>query len=212
MEKLRHIHHPIKRRDFLASILTGMVGLTLTGHPAPSWASITSGLSFPENEKLSANAVQERFEHINATYKVGAAFSDSDVDFVLRYGTPFPRTSKDILATTPPDHGGFSTWTCVESSYVGSFSYECLTTTWVENCTDATARLAVVQTLTAYGWISPYQGSRGMCNYGIVYRTPAEVTPGIITVNTHDKGFAESVDQIVGIVNACHCGITVRKQ
>lgn len=212
MEKSRHIYRIIKRRDFLAGTLAGMAGLALSGHSTPSWATIATSVSFPENESLSADAVQRRFEHINGTYGVGAAFSDSDVDFVLRYAAPFPGTSKGILATMTPNHEGFSARAYIESSYVGSFSYRCLTTTWVENCTDMTACLAVAQTLTAYGWISPYQGPRGMCNYGIVYRTPAEVRPGVITVDAHDKGFAESVDQIVGIVNACHCGITVCKQ
>lgn len=42
---------------------------------------------YSENANLTQEQVQERFQKINSTYRVGESFNDSDSDFIERYAT-----------------------------------------------------------------------------------------------------------------------------
>ena len=94
-----------KKRVFwtiAASFLLAVACMVLP--PSHAWAS-----EFPENDNLSEKQIADRFREINETYDVGEVFSDSDADFVLRYGNRIGVPEEDSSSSAAPQpRGSFS--------------------------------------------------------------------------------------------------------
>ncbi len=193
----------VNRRNFIAAGLlaasSGLCGSNVAN------AGVLSSLAFPENEGLTELQITDRFASINNHYALGEAFSDTDVDFVLRYGMPVP----GAVTTSSRTDGGLTFDLSVASEYVSPFAYEISSSIEVSNPGHGELPVTVGRMLTAYGWISPLQGSRGMCNYGLIYKTPEDVRERSIRVQPNSVGLSQGLDQVVGIANACHIDITV---
>lgn len=191
------------RRRFLAAGFSAVSAVLC--NPDAAEAGVLPSLTFPENEGLTESQVADRFAFINDHYSLGEAFSDNDVDFVLRYGAPVP-------GATAIDGGAGSELAFNFSAigdYLGSFAYEISSNTEVSNASQNDLDVTIGRVLTAYGWISPLQGSRGMCNYGLIYKTPEDARRSTIRIKPNSVGFSQGLDQVVGIANACHIDITV---
>ena len=52
--------------------------------------------SFPENDNLTNEQIQERFNAINSSYEIGQPFNESDTEFIKKYADPAPASNNII--------------------------------------------------------------------------------------------------------------------
>lgn len=170
--------HGISRRGVLIGALGAGLALRACGGGGRR-ASAAADLSHPENDDLSAGQIEQRFADITDAYEMGQSFSDTDVEFVLRYGRPAPTGPAPLCLVdevTGADQGVPFDLTCVmEASYRGSFTYNFTHTMQLRLGGLAWDQVRYEYDLALYGWISPIQFGDLMCGFGIVRLCHASV-------------------------------------
>lgn len=149
-----------KRAGYLIVGIAAILLVAAAFQPIQCWAA-----TYPENEGLTEQEVQDRFREINSTYDIGEAFNASDAEFVLTYGinpdSPSTRDSKYFHTS------GTGSGTTVQASgtlyHNGTFNYTYGGNITISKSNGPTPRnLKLTVHCTAYGPV----GSGGV---GIIY-------------------------------------------
>ncbi len=166
----------IGRRTFLVLGTSALVGigsaLVMPMLPSEASAGVLTSWSYDENNDLTSEEIAERFQAINETHGKGDSFTDSDVDFTLRYGFAPPSGCVDAKLEIPffLDRNDTVTGTFTfEGKYLGNFVYQFFGAYDIENNTDEPVHISIEDGFTAYGWMTPFQELTGMCNYSIMH-------------------------------------------
>ena len=197
---------PISRRDILFAASLGLAACSLAYPPRETKAYPIASNSYPQNEKLTPEAISERFRLINASYSIGDPFDSEDVDFVLRYGLSAPsgaeprHTERTLVLTTT--NNPLSIDQTVDFSYGGMFTYSFKQTLEI-NADQPIEALDSESELTVYGWISPYHENGTMCAFGIVQRLK-QSNPSMANLDANTKLHWELGTGMVGIAAAFH--------
>lgn len=189
----------MNRRQFIACAVVAASFAGLAGGQA---AALTVASSpFVENDGLDDEQIIARFDSIDSKYEIGGIFSDSDVDFTLRYGLGSPNGAMGVRtndAIVVDDLPFIAVTSLTDGEYNGDFGYTFHTVIEIENKDIKSVEVLIDHRFVAYGWVSPFQGANGMCNYGIMYRgcdgqRTVEIPPGEVRQ-------VEIVNHPVGIV------------
>lgn len=157
-------------------------------------AAIWTTWDFPGNKGLDAGAVAERFDLINRSYDIGQAFSDEDIDFVLRYAR-YPLLGElgfqDQFSSEYENKANlYKLNVSMSEKYVGNFSYRCDAIVQA-GCSDNVCQsISVWEKRTVYGWNYPFDGE----SFGIVDRFNHEQSQ-----EAENWFTAEFVDEFTGI-------------
>ena len=166
---------PVDRRHAIRlCMLFGACGSLLPIRLAKkAHAGILSSWDFEANSNLDAETVKARFDQINEAYAIDQAFSDEDIDFVLRYAQAAPIGASAIRQPLEANQKQ-GTHLCQlmgsrDATYEGNFVYRYSTVLQAGCESEVCHTITTWQEGAIYGWTHPFNrqafGIVGICSH-----------------------------------------------